>query len=242
MTDTNRKNEETFDARTRLVLGDTAVERLAAATVAVAGLGGVGSFAAEALARAGVGKLILIDDDVITVSNRNRQLYALRSTQGMLKVDAACARMRDIREDLPLVLHGTRLTGENAAELLSGAHAVIDAVDDVDAKVAMAVWAQENDVYLVSSMGTGGKLHPESFQCADITKTHTCPLARVMRRRLREKGIAHLRVVFSDEVSVPRREGAPVGSVSFVPPVAGFLLAGDVIRRLCGAEDSDIVY
>lgn len=229
-----------FTQRTRLLLGD-GVERLAAASVAVFGLGGVGSFAAEALARAGIGRLVLIDGDVVSDSNRNRQLPALVSTVGQAKTAVMAARIADIN---PACRVETRreMYRPTEREYLRrlGVDYVIDAIDDVPAKVGLAVEAQLAGIPLVAALGTGNKLQPELLETADIYETSVCPLARVLRRELRQAGVRALRVVYSREepcrpVFAPGEERVP-GSVSFVPPVAGMLLAGEVIRALAAVN------
>jgi len=221
-------------ARTRLVIGDRALELLGKACVLVAGLGGVGSAAAEALARAGVGTLILIDKDVVEPSNLNRQLLATTNTIGKPKAEAMAARVNEIAPGcnaLPRVLF---LTEENIRDALTPApDYVLDAVDNVTAKLALAESCHELGIPIISCMGTGNKLDPSRFQVGEIRDTSVCPLARVMRRELRRRGINSLRVIYSTE---PAREGEgrTPGSISFVPPVAGMIAAGEVVRGLAG--------
>ncbi len=230
----------TWTARTRLVLGD-GVDRLARSGVAVFGLGGVGSYVAEALARAGVGRLVLVDSDRVSETNRNRQLPALVSTVGQYKTEVMAARIRDIHPACAVTVMTRRL--EPADTEWVGALAVdyiADAIDSVAAKTALIVTAQAAGIPLISAMGTGNKCHPEQLEIADIYATEVCPLARVMRRELRRRGIVSQQVVYSREVPrkpvfAPGEETVP-GSVSFVPSVAGLLMAGVICRRLAGIE------
>ena len=228
--------------RTRMLLGDKGMERLRTAHVAVFGLGGVGGQAAETLARSGVGQLTLVDKDVVSLSNLNRQVFALRSTVGMPKTEAAALRLRDIVPEMKLNLRQMFYTTETADAFdLSSFDYIVDAVDTVTAKQLLAERAQAAGVPIISCMGTGNKLEPTQLEVADIAKTSQCPLARVMRRELARRGIRHLKVVYSREVPlVPGdcgetpdegRRSIP-GSVAFVPGAAGMILAGEVICDL----------
>ena len=221
--------------RTIPLLGEEGVARLRASHVAVFGLGGVGSFAAEALARAGVGTLTLVDADV-EATNLNRQLVALHSTLGMHKAEVMARRVADICPDTRVLPRTEFFDGGSAASFdFSRFDYVVDAIDSVESKVLLVLHAQAQGVSVVSSMGTGNKLDASALTVADIYETSVCPLARVMRRRLREQGVGSLRVVYSREV--PRRtgSGAPA-SAPHVPPVAGMLLAGEVILDLSGVR------
>lgn len=235
---------ETFSSRTALLLGQDGVTKLAKSTVMVFGIGGVGSYAVEGLARAGVGNLILVDPETISLSNVNRQIHSLRSTVGQYKVDAMKARIADISPET--VVEAVRLfySPETVDELMMWARQadyLIDAIDTVSAKIDLAVRAHEMGIPLISAMGAGNKLDPTRFEVADLAKTSVCPLARVMRRELKKRGIDHLRVVYSKEepvaVNAPRDDEtgkASPGSISFVPSVVGLILAGEVIRHISG--------
>lgn len=226
--------------RTELLLGSGAYETLSSKRVAVFGVGGVGGYTVEALARAGVGTLDLIDSDCVCLSNINRQIIATRKTLGMLKVDAAAERCRDINPDIKVNTYPVFFLPENADDFdFSKYDYVVDAVDTVSAKIGIAQKAKELGVPAISSMGAGNKLHPELFEVADIYETSVCPLARVMRRELKKRGINSLKVVYSKEP--PAETNAPVengkkipGSVSFVPSAAGLIIAGEVIKDLLG--------
>lgn len=233
-------------SRTALLLGSEGINRLQTAKVALFGVGGVGSFTAEALIRAGVGKLDLFDNDTVAPSNLNRQLIALHSTIGQYKVDAARSRLLDINPDARIGAFRMFYLPENADSVeLSGYDYIIDCIDTVSAKIELAVRAERLGIPLIASMGTGNKLDPTAFEVADISKTSVCPLARVMRQELRKRGIHHLKVVYSREIPLsPRtdesceapqasRRSTP-GSVSFCPSVAGLIIAGEVIRDLTG--------
>lgn len=226
--------------RTELLLGSGAYETLSSKRVAVFGVGGVGGYTVEALARASVGTLDLIDSDCVCLSNINRQIIATRKTLGMLKVDAAAERCRDINPDIKVNTYPVFFLPENAEDFdFSKYDYVVDAVDTVSAKIGIAQKAKELGVPAISSMGAGNKLHPELFEVADIYETSVCPLARVMRRELKKRGINSLKVVYSKEP--PAETNAPVengkkipGSVSFVPSAAGLIIAGEVIKDLLG--------
>ncbi len=233
-------------ARTALLIGSDGIDRLQNAKVALFGIGGVGSFTAEALIRAGVGALDLFDNDTVAPSNLNRQLIALHSTIGRYKVDAARERLLDINPNAKIGAHVLFYLPENADEVdLSGYDYIVDCIDTVASKIELAVRAEKLRVPIIASMGTGNKLDPTTFEVADISKTSVCPLARVMRQELRKRGIEHLKVVYSREI--PRtpleseltekpqgsRRSTP-GSISFCPSVAGLILAGEVIRDLTG--------
>lgn len=229
--------------RTALLLGEDAVERLRGARVAVFGLGGVGGAALEALARAGIGTLDLIDSDKVSESNINRQIIALHSTVGKNKTEVCAERIHDIDPDIKVNLHTMFFLPENADTFdFSAFDYIVDAIDTVSAKLAIIERATALGVPVISSMGTGNKTDPTLFKISDIYKTSVCPLAKVMRRELKARGIKRLNVVWSEEeprkVSVddggPRR-GVPA-SCSFVPPVAGYILASKVIKDIAGKE------
>lgn len=228
-------------SREAMLFGREAVERLERASVTVFGLGGVGSFATEALARAGIGRLVLVDGDVVSDTNRNRQLVALCSTVGQPKAEVMAARVRDINPSCRVLARAAYYRPGEEGDLLDGCDYVADAVDMVTAKLGLAEECARRGIPLISAMGCGNKLDPTLLRTADIAQTRVCPLCRVMRRELRARGISSLRVVYSEEP--PRRplacgeapaEGrrAAPGSVSFVPSAAGLILAGEIIRAL----------
>ena len=225
-------------SREALLLGDDAVERLGQRRVAVFGVGGVGGYTVEALARAGIGALDLIDPDRISESNMNRQLIAGLDTLGQLKVEALARRLAQIAPDCRVTCHPLFYLPENADSLdLRCYDYVVDAVDTVSAKLELAVRCQALGIPLISAMGAGNKLDPTAFEVTDISKTSVDPLARVMRRELRKRGVRALQVCYSTEEALQPRQadGTPSrtpGSISFVPGVAGLMLAGEVVRRL----------
>lgn len=226
--------KEQFE-REVMVLGEEAVERLHRAKVAVFGVGGVGSYTVEALARAGVGHLLLVDNDTVSVTNINRQLMALYSTVGRPKVEVAAERIRDIYPECDVQTEALFYTPETADEIdLSDCDYIVDAVDTVAAKLELIVRANALSIPILSCMGAGNKLDATRFEVTDIFKTSVCPLARVMRRELRVRGIKACKVVYSTEEPILSSEGRRVpGSVSFVPSVAGLIAAGEVIKELC---------
>jgi len=220
-----------FLTRTELLLGRPALDQLAASRVAVFGLGGVGGHAAEALVRSGVGALDLIDHDIIVESNLNRQVIALRSTLGQSKAEAMKARIHDINPDCAVIAHDCFFDAQTQGHFdFTQYDYVIDAIDTVTSKLLLAEICTAQGVLLLSCMGTGNKLDPSQLQFADIYKTSTCPLAKVMRYKLRRRGVASLRVLYSTEMPAVRCQ--PPGSVAFVPSVAGLMLAGEVVRKL----------
>lgn len=230
-------SSEQWLQRTELLLGWERIWRLRQAQVTVAGIGGVGSYVVEALARLGVGKLRLVDADVYEPSNINRQLGALHSTLGKPKVQVAAARVQDINPTCQVTTERTFLNEGNCARVLGAQNDyVVDAIDSVDSKVALIMHCLRRDIPVISVMGTGNRLDPSRFAITDISKTHTCPLARSVRRRLRERGVSKgLVVVFSDEPPLRTGPGpGPVGSVSFVPAAAGLMAAGHVGRSIAG--------
>jgi tRNA threonylcarbamoyladenosine dehydratase len=219
--------------RTALIIGENGIEILRNARVAIFGIGGVGGYAVEALARAGVGALDLIDKDVVDETNLNRQIIALHNTIGMDKVAVMAARIGQINPDIAVNPHKLFYLPENAASFdLSVYDYIVDAIDNVTAKIELACRAKEAGIPLIASMGTGNKLDATGFKIADISQTSGCPLAKVMRKELKAKGIEHLKVVYSDVIPSKNR---PPGSISFVPPVAGLLMAGEVIRDILKA-------
>ncbi len=220
-------------SRTISLIGEDAFAKLKRAKVAVFGLGGVGSYVAEALARCGIGTLALIDADTVEESNCNRQLVALCSTIGKNKVDVMRERIADINPACNVLAYPTFYLPENADEFhLSEYDAVADAIDTVTAKIELAVRAEREGFYLISAMGTGNKLDPSRFETADIYSTSVCPLARVMRRELKARGVKGLRVVYSKEEPRVSVFGRTPGSIAFVPSVAGLMMASEIVRYL----------
>ena len=233
-------------SRTELLLGADGMEKLKRARVAVFGIGGVGGYAVEALARAGIGALDLIDNDVISLTNINRQIIALHSTVGLPKTDVMAARVRDINPECEVRTYQT-FYGPDTAEQFDFAQYdyIIDAIDTVTGKLALAVNAQKANTPIISSMGTGNKLDPTAFTVTDIYKTSFCPLARIMRKELRKRGIERLKVVYSQEEALtpegvteelPQGRRSIPGSVSFVPSAAGLILAGEVIKDIVNGD------
>lgn len=233
--------EETMDTRTRMMLGNAGVDRLHQATVAVFGVGGVGSFAVEALVRAGVGKLLLCDSETVAPSNINRQLVAYQNTVGRLKVEVARERIASINPDC-VVETFPFFFGEETLEQFPFACCdyVIDAIDSVPSKLLLIETCARQNIPMISCMGAGNKLDPTRFRVGDIYQTSVCPLAKAIRTQCRKRGIRKLKVVWSEEFPVhpPRVEGKPnpPGSVSFVPSVAGLILAGEVIKEISGVN------
>ena len=231
--------EEQF-VRTRGLLGLEAMERLKNARVAVFGIGGVGGYVCEALARTGVGALDLIDSDRVALSNINRQIIATQETVGQLKVQAMKERIRQINPQAEVKTYPCFFLPENQDSFPFDADDyIVDAVDTVTAKVALVMMAEERKIPIISSMGAGNKLDASAFRVADIYQTRVCPLARVMRRELKQRGIKKLKVVYSEEapltpcenIEEEGRRSTP-GSVAFVPSVAGLIAAGEVVRDL----------
>ena len=234
-------NEQFF--RTKMLLGSEAMEKLRNARGAVFGLGGVGGYTVEALARAGVGALDLIDNDTVSVSNLNRQILATHSTIGLPKTEAAKRRVLDINPNCKVTLYQMFYTPETADGFdFSQYDYIVDAIDTVTGKLCLVERAKAADTPIICCMGTGNKLDASGFQVADISKTTMCPLARVMRKELGKRGIKHLKVVYSQEKAMTptgwEEEAAALGkrqipgSVSFVPGAAGLLLAGEVIKDI----------
>ena len=224
--------------RTALVFGDEGMKRLTNARVAVFGVGGVGGHCAQALARAGIGAIDVFDDDVVSVTNINRQAVAMTSTIGRPKVEVIRDQILDINPDARVECHQMFYTPENADSVdLSVYNYIVDAIDTVKAKLELICRAKEQNVPIISAMGAGNKLDPTRFEVEDLAKTSVCPLCRVMRTQLKKRGVAHHKVVYSREepVRVVADEAngrhAP-GSVSFVPPVMGLILAGEVIKDI----------
>lgn len=236
-------------SRTALLLGEAGVRRLAEAKVAVFGIGGVGGYAVEALARSGIGAFVLVDHDTVSVSNINRQIIATHKTVGQYKVDVMKARILDINPNAQVEAHRCFYLPETADAFdFSSYDYVVDAVDTVTAKLEIIMRAKECGVPVISSMGAGNKLDPTKFVVTDIYKTSVCPLARVMRRELKKRGVKDLKVVYSTEEArkpLPiedmtneeqKEKRAVPGSVAFVPSVAGLILAGEVVHALKDTE------
>lgn len=227
-------------SRTELLIGEEGIQKLKGAAVMVFGVGGVGSHCILALARCGIGKLILIDPDTVSLSNINRQAVAFHSTVGEYKTAVMRRIITDISPGTAVITHETFVLPDNIDEIFTERpDYVIDAVDTVTAKLAIVQKAEEYGIPVISCMGTGNKLHGELFEIADLSETSVCPLCRVMRRELKKRGIQHLKVLYSREapLRVPAgdtvTEGRPLpGSISFVPPVAGLLIAGETVRDL----------
>ena len=241
-------------SRTELLLGEEAMKKLASSRVAVFGVGGVGGFAVEALARSGVGAIDLIDDDKVSVSNLNRQIIALHSTVGQYKTDAAEQRIHDINPGCIVTKHNMFFMPDTAERIdFSQYSYVIDAIDTITGKIEIIMRSKAAGVPVISSMGAGNKLDPTAFKVADIYKTSVCPLARVMRREMKKRGVKKLKVVYSTEEAIRpsqapsaetedgtsgSRPGKPKktvpGSNAFVPSVAGLIIAGEVIKDIIG--------
>lgn len=234
-------------SRTELLIGEKGLKRLKKSTVMVLGVGGVGSHCIEALARSGVGTLILVDNDTVSVTNINRQSIAYHSTIGEYKTKLMKDRIHDISPMIDVYTYEKFVLPENLSEIFEKkVDYIVDAIDTVTAKLALVEYAKEKDIPIISCMGTGNKLHPELFQIADISKTSVCPLCKVMRKELKNRGIKHLKVLYSEEKPIDisdkstgedkgMRRALP-GSISFVPPVAGLLIAGEVIRDIAGVK------
>ena len=248
-------------SRTELLLGKESMERLANARVAVFGVGGVGGYTVEALVRSGVGTMDLIDDDKVCLTNLNRQIIATRKTVGQYKADVMKKRILEINPNAVVHVHKCFFLPENSDEFdFSQYSYVVDAVDTVTAKIALVLKAQEAGVPVISSMGAGNKLNPADFEVADIYKTSVCPLAKVMRRELKKRGVKHLKVVYSKEKPITPIEDMSIscrsncicppgaahkcterraipGSIAFVPSVVGLIIAGEVIKDLTGVTN-----
>lgn len=244
-------------SRTELLIGRKALEKLNSSKVAVFGIGGVGSFAVEALARSGIGHLVLVDYDLICLTNINRQVHATSKTVGMPKVEVMRDRVLEINPAARVTAHKVLYNRDTAEQLISKDYNyVIDAIDMVSSKIDLVVRCKSMNIPIISSMGTGNKLDPTLLKVGDIYETTVCPLARVMRKELRKRNIASLKVVYSTEKPLKPKEGEVAGckencicpsreitcasrrqvpgSISFVPPVAGLILAGEVIKDIIG--------
>lgn len=244
-------------SRTELLIGKEALDKLKASKVVVFGIGGVGSFTVEALARSGVGKLVLIDDDTICLTNINRQIHATTKTISKSKVEVMKERVLQINPRCEVTTFETFVKEDNISEIITeDTDYVVDAIDTVSSKIALIVWCKQHNIPIISCMGTGNKLDPTQFRIADIYKTKICPLCKVMRYELRKRGIDSLKVLYSEEVPRKPKEDEVItcktgrvctggtkkctirrqipGSISFVPPVAGMIIGGEVIKDLTG--------
>ena len=248
-------------SRTELLLGNAAMEKLAASRVAVFGIGGVGGYTVEALVRSGIGAIDIIDDDKVCLTNINRQIYATRKTIGQYKVDVAKERILDINPDIKVTAYKTFYTPETSSQFdFSAYDYVVDAIDTVTGKIELVMNAAKAGTPIISSMGAGNKLNPAAFEVADIYKTSVCPLARVMRYELKKRGIKKLKVVYSKEKPITPIDNNEIsckthcvcppgtqrkctarrkvpGSTAFVPSVAGLIIAGEIIKDLTGVTN-----
>ena len=230
--------------RSSYLLGDKGMKRLEQSRIAIFGVGGVGSFAAEALARTGVGSIVLIDYDSIDITNINRQLHATSKTVGMLKVEVMKNRLLDINPDIEVIVFNEKYSIETKALLLDRSYDyVVDAIDMISSKIDLVISTLEMGIPVISSMGAGNKLDPTAFVVSDIYNTRVCPLARVMRNELRKRGVGGLKVVYSPETPIEvnlgdkdRRKAIP-GSIAFVPSVVGLIIAGEVIKDIALREE-----
>ena len=229
--------------RTELLVGEEGINKLHNSKVIVFGIGGVGSFVVEALTRAGVGNLILVDNDTICISNLNRQIHATQATVGNVKVEAMKERVLSINPNCNVEAKQVFITADNIEEIIpSDIDYVVDAIDTVTSKLALAEYCYKNNINIMSSMGTGNKMDPSHFRVTDVFKTKVCPLAKVMRYELKKRGVKKLKVVYSEEMpmkpdkgrAVPSQKRQTPGSISFVPPVAGMIIGGEVVKDLVG--------
>lgn len=243
-------------SRTELLIGKEAIDKLKEAKVVVFGIGGVGGYTVEALARTGVGKLILVDDDTVCLTNINRQIHATFKTISRDKVEVAKERVLDINPKCEVITYKTFVTADNIADIITeDVDYVVDAIDTVTTKIAMVVWCKEHNIDIISCMGTGNKLDPTQFKISDLYKTKICPLAKVMRYELKRRGVKELKVLYSEETPIQPdyenvvtcKEGCVCSgassnkcmmkrqipaSISFVPSVAGLIIGGEVIKDL----------
>lgn len=223
---------ETFK-RTEALIGSVAVEKLKKSHVAVFGIGGVGGYVAEALARSGIGQLSLVDNDTIKESNINRQIIALHSTIGKLKTEVFSSRLKDINPEIIINEINLFYLPENKDSIdFSAFDYVVDAIDTVAGKITIIEKCKEGNIPVISSMGTGNKLNPSAFEITDISKTSVCPLARVMRYELKKRNIKHVKVLFSKEEPIKKDSSRIPSSIAFVPSVAGLLIASEVVKDL----------
>lgn len=225
-------------SRTELLIGKEGIEKLVNSKVAIFGIGGVGSFVAEALARAGIGNFLLIDNDVISQSNLNRQIHALTNTIGKYKVEVMKERIMQINENAKVEISKEFFMPNSDEKIIDNTiNYIVDAIDTVTAKIELVIRAEKLNIPIISSMGTGNKLDPTKFEITDINKTSVCPLAKVMRKELRSRGIKKLKVVYSKEEPIKPKQTqnekrSIPGSISFVPSVAGLIIASEVVKDL----------
>lgn len=236
-------------SRTELLIGTDNLDKLKGSKVIIFGIGGVGSFTTESLARSGIGTLVLVDNDDICLTNVNRQIHATTKTLGQSKVETMKARILDINPECKVITHETFINADNVADLVgTDIDYVVDAIDTVTSKLDLIQYCKRNNINIISSMGTGNKLDPSRFRVTDVYKTSVCPLAKVMRHELKKRGVKSCKVVFSDELPLKPHgevaEGLTVestkaarkrqtpGSIAFVPPVAGMIIASEVVRDL----------
>ncbi len=234
-------------SRTQLILGKEGVDCLKDKKVMIFGVGGVGSHCIEALARCGVGHLVLVDNDTVAMTNINRQSIALHSTVGRYKTEVMKEKIMDICPEIEVITKNVFVLPENVDEVIPmDVDYIIDAIDTVAAKLAITIFAKKHDIPIIACMATGNKIHPELFEIEDISKTSVCPLCKVMRRELKQRGIYHLKVLYSKEKPLVTKEESTEdkgkrrvipGSVSFTPPVAGLIIAGAAIRELLFIEE-----
>lgn len=218
-------------SRTELLIGESGVEKLNKSKVAIFGIGGVGSYVVEGLARAGVSNFVLIDKDDVSITNLNRQIIATKKTIGMSKVDVAKQRILEINPDAKVEVYKEFFMPTTSGIIDNTISYIIDCVDTVTAKIELVVRAHDLNIPIISCMGTGNKLNPTMFEISDIYKTSVCPLAKVMRKELKDRGIKKLKVVYSKEEPIKTGEKVP-GSISFVPSVAGLIIAGEVVKDI----------
>lgn len=224
---------ENIFSRTETLIGIESLKHIKGCRIAIFGVGGVGGYIVEALARTGVGELDLIDNDTVSITNINRQIIALQSTIGKAKVEVAKERILDINPDCKVNIYQTFFSPETSNNFdFSKYDYVVDAIDFVTGKIELVMKCQENNIPIISSMGAGNKLHPEMFEIADIYKTSVCPLAKLMRQELKKRGVKKLKVVYSKEVPIKQNGQRVPASVAFTPSVAGLIMAGEIIRDL----------
>lgn len=218
--------------KTKVLIGDEVFEKIYKANICLCGIGGVGSFSLEAIVRAGVGNITIIDQDVVDITNINRQIIALYSTIGLSKVEVAIKRVKDINSDIKINGIKTKLTLENVNKIITKDYNyVIDAIDDIDVKIAIIKRCKELDIPIISSMGMANRLDPLAIVISDVSKTEMCPLAKIIRKKLKEEKIYNVKVVYSKETPIKTNNKA-LGSISFVPSTAGLIIASEVIKDL----------
>ena len=228
-------------SRTEMLIGIENIDKLSHSKVAIFGIGGVGSFVVEGLARAGVGKFILVDNDTVSISNINRQIIATYKTVGKPKVEVAKERILDINPDAEITIYEKRFTPESEDIFDDNIDYIIDCIDTVTSKIELVVRANKKNIPIISAMGTGNKMDPTKFEIADLYKTSVCPLAKVMRKELKQRGINKLKVIYSKEEPVKHKEIIEDGkvvpaSISYVPSVAGLIIASEVVKDIINNE------